>query len=285
MESNRERACVDVRVRNLGCMLMPVRMRMHKHLRLRFRRMHFKPHTSSSSPPLTRACALPQVYLQVAQTGEAQDWNARFSGMMFKVLQDSYVGSGLAKESATRIEQLAGMSPDTSGWSPVGSLGPCHDSGGSVCGQARSPPCILALICACSCVEGQQWEEAGMNAICVVCWQAGVCVCVCVLVACCACLRVRLRIWLQTCLNTCTGFVLMPEHVCAAPLAGLEASVRPHAAPGRPGAPMRELHIMMLLHSFAWFQISCEAQGRALQYKLPVRTGLRIEIQCVCLWA
>ena len=60
-----------------------------------------------------------QVYLQVAQTGEALDWNARFSGMMFKVLQDSYASSGLSKESDNRIEHLASMSPDNSGWRPV----------------------------------------------------------------------------------------------------------------------------------------------------------------------
>lgn len=62
------------------------------------------------------------MYLQVAQTGEAQDWNARFSGMMFKVLQDSYASSGLAKESEARTQTLASLSPDRSGWHPVRSL-------------------------------------------------------------------------------------------------------------------------------------------------------------------
>ena len=80
------------------------------------------PQSAAAGPP-ARGCrrmmCVEQVYLQVAQTGEAQDWNARFSGMMFKVLQDSYAGSGLAKESYSRTEALAAMTPDKSGWHPV----------------------------------------------------------------------------------------------------------------------------------------------------------------------
>ena len=43
--------------------------------------------------PSTEHTLLLQVYLQVAQPGGSQDWNTRFSGMMFKVLQDAYVNS------------------------------------------------------------------------------------------------------------------------------------------------------------------------------------------------
>ncbi|KAK9808271.1 hypothetical protein WJX73_005701 [Symbiochloris irregularis] len=59
-----------------------------------------------------------EVYLQVAQAGNTPDWNSRFSGMMFKVLQDTYHSSGLAKEAAIRTGHLASMSPDRSGYKP-----------------------------------------------------------------------------------------------------------------------------------------------------------------------
>ncbi len=55
-----------------------------------------------------------QVYLQSAQ-GDDQSWNAKFSSMMVKVLQDSYVGSPLCKQNLARtdvlIEQAAPKKP------------------------------------------------------------------------------------------------------------------------------------------------------------------------------
>ena len=72
---------------------------------------------------LITALACMQVYLQMSQVGHAQDWHQCFSGMMFKVLQDSYVHSGLAKHSATRVEHLVSLSPSRVGWDPVGHPG------------------------------------------------------------------------------------------------------------------------------------------------------------------
>jgi len=55
-----------------------------------------------------------QVYLQSAQ-GDDQSWNAKFSSMMVKVLQDSYIGSPLCKQNLARsdvlIEQAAPRKP------------------------------------------------------------------------------------------------------------------------------------------------------------------------------
>ncbi|KAL0042761.1 hypothetical protein WJX79_009987 [Trebouxia sp. C0005] len=55
-----------------------------------------------------------EVYLQSAQ-GDDQSWNAKFSSMMVKVLQDSYVGSPLCKQnlalSDVLIEQAAPRKP------------------------------------------------------------------------------------------------------------------------------------------------------------------------------
>ncbi|DBA90502.1 TPA: hypothetical protein ACH3X1_003765 [Trebouxia sp. C0004] len=55
-----------------------------------------------------------EVYLQSAQ-GDDQSWNAKFSSMMVKVLQDSYVSSPLCKQNLVRsdvlVEQAAPRKP------------------------------------------------------------------------------------------------------------------------------------------------------------------------------
>ena len=52
-----------------------------------------------------------QVYLQVSQA-QLTDLNARFSSMMFKVLQDSFENSQLGKEQQSRTQTLATASYD-----------------------------------------------------------------------------------------------------------------------------------------------------------------------------
>ncbi len=54
----------------------------------------------------TMACLVSQVYLQAAQ-GDDLSWNAKFSSMMVKVLQDAYVSSPLHKENLGRSDVLA----------------------------------------------------------------------------------------------------------------------------------------------------------------------------------
>lgn len=55
-----------------------------------------------------------QVYLQAQGTGGnlADDWNARFSSMMFKVLQGTYQASPLAAQAEQRAALLATASFD-----------------------------------------------------------------------------------------------------------------------------------------------------------------------------
>ena len=54
-----------------------------------------------------------QVYLQVAQPGGGQDWNTRFSGMMFKVLQDAYVNSPVFSANQDQNVALMGRRLDS----------------------------------------------------------------------------------------------------------------------------------------------------------------------------
>lgn len=49
--------------------------------------------------------ALIQVYLQASQ-GDAQTWNAQFSSMMVKMLQDTYLSSPLHKANLARSDVL-----------------------------------------------------------------------------------------------------------------------------------------------------------------------------------
>ena len=59
-----------------------------------------------------------QVYLQVAQPGGSQDWNTRFSGMMFKVLQDAYVNSPVFSANQDQNVALMGRRLDSPPKSP-----------------------------------------------------------------------------------------------------------------------------------------------------------------------
>ena len=64
-----------------------------------------------------------QVYLQVAQQGGGQDWNTRFSGMMFKVLQDAYVNSLVFSANQDQNVALMGRRLDSPSMPPrVGTL-------------------------------------------------------------------------------------------------------------------------------------------------------------------
>ena len=80
-----------------------------------------------------------QVYLQAqgGPSGQADDWNARFSSMMFKVLQGTYQGSQLALEADQHAAALASANYDTVDDSKVGRCRPlglwnlpgCTDAG------------------------------------------------------------------------------------------------------------------------------------------------------------
>ena len=56
-----------------------------------------------------------QVYLQAAGETDSQSWNAKFSNMMVKVLQDTYNASQLRKQNLARsdvmVDQAATRSP------------------------------------------------------------------------------------------------------------------------------------------------------------------------------
>ena len=47
-----------------------------------------------------------QVYLQAGGAGDADSWNAQFSSMMTKMLQDTYYASGMQTQHMEQVQAL-----------------------------------------------------------------------------------------------------------------------------------------------------------------------------------
>lgn len=62
-------------------------------------------YVNKRSTKLRFDCDGVQVYLQAAQ-GDAQTWNAQFSSMMMKLLQDTYASTPLHKANLARSDVL-----------------------------------------------------------------------------------------------------------------------------------------------------------------------------------
>ena len=91
-----------------------------------------------------------QVYLQASQ-GDAQTWNAQFSSMMVKMLQDTYKASPLHKTNLARSDVLAQEAAPRVGPPKAILLLMSHACGCCVCCASPHLPCpalpCLALPC------------------------------------------------------------------------------------------------------------------------------------------
>ena len=105
-------------------------------------------------------CAV-QVYLQTAP-GAEEGWNANFSSMMTKLLQESYDGSKVQRDAQQRTEALA-TAAEVPGLPPLPDLPPkVRGSGVKHCAQC----CVRAAACPlpktyCTAIMGRWRSRLG----------------------------------------------------------------------------------------------------------------------------